>query len=135
MEPHHGLHGLHNNQELRNSLHRRQSDGLHSTWRERLPVASGERAPIVVCSGNVTDAGEIADGAARLSSLEAVDALWGKPFPDWKDGSLQRSLAEVLAAPATACTARGRGARPASSASRTRAPARSCASIVVAVVL
>jgi hypothetical protein len=47
MEPHHGLHGLHNNQELRNSLHRRQSDGLHSTWRERLPVASGERAPIV----------------------------------------------------------------------------------------
>ena len=64
--------------------------------------AAGERAPIVVCSGNVTDSGEIADGAARLSSLEAVDALWGKPFPDWKDGSLQRSLAEVLAAPATA---------------------------------
>ena len=63
--------------------------------------AAGERAPIVVCSGNVTDAGEIADGAARLSSLEAVDALWGKPFPDWKDGSLQRSLAEVLAAPAS----------------------------------
>ena len=46
-EPHYGLHPLHANQELRNSLHRRQSDGLHSTWRERLPVASGERAPIV----------------------------------------------------------------------------------------
>ena len=37
-----------------------------------------------------------------VDAKEAVDALWGKPFPDWKDGSLQRSLAEVLAAPATA---------------------------------
>ena len=33
----------------------------------------------------------------RTQKVPGVDAVWGKPFPDWRDGSMQRQLVELLA--------------------------------------
>ena len=43
---------------------------------------------IVSCSGNYM---------SRDGMIEGADAMWGKPFPDWRDGSMQRQLLPLLA--------------------------------------
>ncbi|KAL3892520.1 MAG: hypothetical protein SGPRY_015054 [Prymnesium sp.] len=44
---------------------------------------------IVLCSGNALEMGS--RGAPGL-----IDALWGKPFPSWTDGSMQAQLSQLF---------------------------------------
>ena len=44
---------------------------------------------IIICSGS--------SGSVDFESADA-DCVWEKPFPDWRDGTLQRQLADAWAA-------------------------------------
>ena len=52
-------------------------------------------AAIISCTGNLSAHSEASEHARLLSC--GADRLWGKPFPSFTDGAMQRSLAELLA--------------------------------------
>ena len=58
--------------------------------RQREALEGRERLKIVSCTGN-----SVGESCAHL--LEAgADAVWGKPFPNVQDGSMQRRVARLL---------------------------------------
>ena len=44
---------------------------------------------IISCSGD--------SRSERAHDVPGADAVWNKPFPDWRDGTMQRQLVELLA--------------------------------------
>jgi len=57
--------------------------------------ASLQPAAIISCTGNLSAHSEETEHARLLSC--GADQLWGKPFPSFTDGAMQRCLAELLA--------------------------------------
>ena len=67
----------------------------------RVLRAAGVDAPIIVCSGEFSTSGvDMSVGRGgdpahrRLREIGAT--AWPKPFPDFRDGSLQRELRQIL---------------------------------------
>lgn len=50
---------------------------------------SKDSGVIILCTGNSESIAEKLPGGL-------VDAVWGKPFPSWRDGSMQMQLYELL---------------------------------------
>ena len=57
--------------------------------REREAAEGLPRLPIISCTGNA------AHDSARILE-HGADAAWGKPFPSFTDGSMQREVARLL---------------------------------------
>ena len=60
--------------------------------RTRQLRAAGVLTPVTACSGNVSGA-----ESQKLFLEAGADLVWGKPFPDFTDGSMQRDLSRLLA--------------------------------------
>jgi CheY-like chemotaxis protein len=57
----------------------------------QLRAASPEGREIIVsCSGNAS-----VENASSVTVVGA-DAVWGKPFPDWRDGTMQHQLRDLF---------------------------------------
>jgi len=56
---------------------------LGSTAVPKLRSALSGREVIISCTGNATE--------SSLNNVD-IDAIWGKPVPDWRDGTMQRDL-------------------------------------------
>ena len=52
---------------------------------------AGVQTPVIACSGNVSGA-----ESEKLFLEAGADLVWGKPFPDFTDGSMQRDIAMLL---------------------------------------
>ena len=68
--------------------------GTEVTRRYRATSADGGRAaPLVIvgCTGNADSRGH-----RETARLAGQDAVWGKPFPSFTDGSMQREVARLL---------------------------------------
>ena len=48
------------------------------------------RTPIIACSGNAAGA-----ESEKKFRVAGADLVWGKPFPNFTDGSMQRDLARL----------------------------------------
>ena len=57
--------------------------------REHEVAAGLPPAIVVACTGNAS--------YMEAALLEHADLVWGKPFPDFSDGTMQRSLTPLLA--------------------------------------
>ena len=61
---------------------------LRDSWK-----ATSENRPVVIsCNGNGSDG--LFTPEERVDF--GIDAVWGKPTPDWQDGTMQAILAELL---------------------------------------
>ena len=58
----------------------------------RLLREAGLTLPIIACTGNANYMDQ------DFYTAHGASALWSKPLPSWRDGSMQRSLAQVLTA-------------------------------------
>jgi CheY-like chemotaxis protein len=64
----------------------------HEAQEEQTAQTSTAKIAIVSCTGNCTE-----DDALQMRQAGA-DAVWGKPFPSFMDGTMQKCLSEVLQA-------------------------------------
>ena len=64
--------------------------------------AAEVRTPIIACSGNAAGA-----DSEKKFRVAGADLVWGKPFPNFTDGSMQRDLARLLGGVARATSEGG----------------------------
>ena len=64
--------------------------------------AAEVRTPIIACSGNAAGA-----DSEKNFRVAGADLVWGKPFPNFTDGSMQRDLARLLGGVARATSEGG----------------------------
>lgn len=69
-------------------VHEAQAAGTHGCAEGRAPPP---RAVLISCSGD-----EGVEGFARAVREKGADDVWGKPFPNFGNGQMQRTLLALL---------------------------------------